>query len=309
MEVHPMTRSVLHPLVVLLLAACSLAAQVHPGMSGAIRHAMHGRQGTVVVLDVESGRVLASYDLERAGRRLVRPGSAIKPFVLATLADNGLLCDEPGVSCSRNLVIAGRKMNCGHPPIATSLHAEEALAYSCNTYFAQMGAKLTAVQLRDGLMRWGLASGTALLPGEATGRIELGRTREEIELQSVGEENISITPLGLLHGYLRLARERRSGVAGAHDPVFRGLEAATSYGMARMAQPIRKPAASLRVAGKTGTSKAVEGPWTHAWFAGYAPSDAPEIVLIVFLENGAGPTDAAPIAREVFSAWAEERSR
>ena len=304
-----MTKSVLHPFVVLLLAACSLAAQVHPGMSGAIRHAMHGRQGTVVVLDVESGRVLASYDLERAGRRLVRPGSAIKPFVLATLADNGLLRDEPGVSCSRNLVIAGRKMNCGHPPIATSLHAEEALAYSCNTYFAQMGAKLTAVQLRDGLMRWGLTSGTALLPGEATGRIELGRTREEIELQSVGEENVVLTPLGLLHGYLRLARERRSGVAGAHDPVFRGLEAATSYGMARMAQPIRKPAASLRVAGKTGTSKAVEGPWTHAWFAGYAPSNAPEIVLLVFLENGAGPTDAAPIASEVFSAWAEERGR
>jgi penicillin-binding protein 2 len=304
-----MIKSVLRQFVVLLLAGCSLADQVHLGMSAAIRHAMHGRQGTVVVLDVESGHILASYDLERAGRRLVRPGSAIKPFVLATLADNGLLRDEPGVSCSRNLVIAGRKMNCGHPPIATSLHAEEALAYSCNTYFAQMGAKLTALQLRDGLMRWGLAAGTALLPGEATGRIELGRTREEIELQSVGEENIILTPLGLLHGYLRLARERRSGVSGAHDTVFRGLEAATSYGMARMAQPIRKPAASLRVAGKTGTSKAVEGPWTHAWFAGYAPSDAPEIVLLVFLENGAGPTDAAPLASEVFSAWAEEHSR
>ncbi len=304
-----MTKTVLRQFILVLMASCSLHGQVHSRLAGSIRHAMHGRQGTVVVLDVESGRVLASYDLERAGRRLVRPGSGIKPFMLATLADNGLLRDEPGVSCSRNLVIAGRKMNCGHPPIATNLRAEEALAYSCNSYFAQMGAKLTAVQLRDGLMRWGLTSDTDLLRGEATGRIELGRTKEEIELQSVGVENITLTPLGLLHGYLRLARERRSGVAGAHDTVFRGLEAATIYGMARMAQPIEGLGASLRVAGKTGTSKAAEGPWTHAWFAGYAPSDSPEIVLIVFLENGAGPTDAAPIASEVFSAWAEERSR
>jgi penicillin-binding protein 2 len=54
---------------------------------------------------------------------------------------------------------------------------------------------------------------------------------------------------------------------------------------------------------------AAEGPWTHGWFAGYAPRDEPEIVLIVFLENGSGPADAAPIARQLFEEWARERGR
>jgi cell division protein FtsI/penicillin-binding protein 2 len=306
-----MTRCTHSFFVAILLAGSAAVAQPQPALTSTIRLAMHGRQGTAVVLDVESGRVLASYDLERAGRRLVRPGSAIKPFVLATLADNGLLRGEAGIRCSRYLSIAGRKLNCGHPPMAARLRAEEALAYSCNSYFTQMGARLTGVQLREGLSRWGLASRTGLLRDEIAGEIELGRTKEEIELQSLGEENVSITPLGLLHGYLRLARERRSGAMGAHEAIFRGLEASTGYGMARMAQPEEKRGSqhTLRIAGKTGTSIASEGPWTHAWFAGYAPSDAPEIVLLVFLENGAGPTDAAPIARELFSAWAAEQGR
>jgi hypothetical protein len=142
---------------------------------------------------------------------------------------------------------------------------------------------------------------------EIAGRVDLSRNQEQTELQSIGEENILVTPLGLLNGYLRLARERRTAGAGAHAVVFRGLEAATEYGMARLAQPAQGIA--LRVAGKTGTSMAAEGPWTHGWFAGYAPRDEPEIVLIVFLENGSGPADAAPIARQLFEAWARERGR
>jgi cell division protein FtsI/penicillin-binding protein 2 len=183
----------------------------------------------------------------------------------------------------------------------------EALAYSCNTYFTSMGGKLTPAQLRDGLQSWGIASRTGLAKYEIAGRVDHSRNQEQTELQSIGEENILVTPLGLLNGYLRLARERRTDGAGAHAVVFRGLEAATEYGMARLAQPSQGVA--LRVAGKTGTSMAAEGPWTHGWFAGYAPSDAPEVVLIVFLENGSGPADAAPIARQLFEAWARERSR
>ena len=60
----------------------------------------------------------------------------------------------------------------------------------------------------------------------------------------------------------------------------------------------------MKVAGKTGTSLAEEGAWTHAWFAGYAPADKPEIVLVVFLEKGYGPSDAAGVARKIFAAYA-----
>ena len=42
----------------------------------------------------------------------------------------------------------------------------------------------------------------------------------------------------------------------------------------------------------------------HAWFAGFAPAQAPEIVVVVLLDQGRGGTDAAPIAGEIFRAYA-----
>ncbi len=64
----------------------------------------------------------------------------------------------------------------------------------------------------------------------------------------------------------------------------------------------------MKVAGKTGTAAAEEGPWTHAWFAGYAPAENPEIALVVFLEKGHGGSDAAEVAREIFAAFAAHHS-
>jgi cell division protein FtsI/penicillin-binding protein 2 len=298
----------------ILVVVCSCyicaAALPSPQLDSALRALFKGRKGSAVVLDIPSGRILAAYDIDRASRRLVRPGSAIKPFVLATLIDRGRLRDDPGVHCDRFLAIAGRKLNCGHPQNGLPLHAVEALAYSCNTYFTQMAARLTGPELQQGLLRWGLTSQTGLVSNEVQGRIALSAAHGQLQLQGIGEENILVTPLGLLAGYRRLALERREGgdASRSHAAVFAGLEAATDYGMSRLAQPrdAQLSGKPLRVAGKTGTSIASEGTWTHGWFAGFAPADHPQVVVVVFLEHGTGPTDAAPIARKIFELWAAE---
>jgi penicillin-binding protein 2 len=73
------------------------------------------------------------------------------------------------------------------------------------------------------------------------------------------------------------------------------------------------------MAGKTGTAQVghklvrgleAEKVWyfnrDHAWFAGYAPSGAPEIAVVVLVEHGgAGGKHAAPIAFRVVAAWTE----
>src|SRR5215471_8411042 len=56
----------------------------------AVDERMSHRQGAVVVLDVHDGQVLASYHMDVAARRLVVPGSTIKPFTLMALFDSGL---------------------------------------------------------------------------------------------------------------------------------------------------------------------------------------------------------------------------
>ena len=56
------------------------------------------------------------------------------------------------------------------------------------------------------------------------------------------------------------------------------------------------------MAGKTGTASDQGTGAVHAWFAGYAPTPAPRVVVVVFLEQGVGGRDAAPIAAELFHA-------
>ncbi len=52
----------------------------------------------------------------------------------------------------------------------------------------------------------------------------------------------------------------------------------------------------IDIAGKTGTAQNPHG-FSHGWFTSFAPFDAPEIVVTVFLENaGFASTSAAPIA-------------
>lgn len=68
----------------------------------------------------------------------------------------------------------------------------------------------------------------------------------------------------------------------------------------------------LEVAGKTGTAeweKNVGGRMikqiSHVWFAGYAPYDRPEVVVVVFLPEagGGGGSLCAPIAKDLLRMW------
>src|SRR5262245_20117450 len=54
----------------------------------AVDDAMSGAQGAVVVLDVATGRLLAKDRLDLASRRVVRPGSTVKPFSLLAMIDS-----------------------------------------------------------------------------------------------------------------------------------------------------------------------------------------------------------------------------
>ena len=62
---------------------------------------------------------------------------------------------------------------------------------------------------------------------------------------------------------------------------------------------------SIPVAGKTGTAQAPgEDSLPHSWFAAYAPADAPEIAVVVMVENaGQGAEVAAPMVRQVVEAF------
>ena len=79
--------------------------------------------------------------------------------------------------------------------------------------------------------------------------------------------------------------------------------------------------AELPIAGKTGTAESKESrpgvddpdfkAWLqlpHAWFVGYAPADAPRVLVVVFVEHGGGGgKHAAPIAQQALLKIFERR--
>ncbi len=263
---------------------------------------MAGRSGTAVVIEVATGKVLAAYHPEAAARRVALPGSAIKPFTLLALLESGKVDAQTTLMCKRPLTVAGHKLDCTHPDMKQPLDTATALAYSCNTYFTSMATRLTPAVLRSSFLNDGFGSPSGLVPHEAAGTVALANTQAELQLQAIGEWGVRVTPLELLRGYQRMAQ-----LSQQHDAkwalLFDGMEGSVSYGMGHLAQP----ETNMKVAGKTGTSLVEEGAWRHGWFAGYTPVDKPEIALVVFLEKGHGPTDAASVAREIFAAYATSR--
>jgi penicillin-binding protein 2 len=268
----------------------------------AVERAMEGRAGAAVVADVAKGEILAAQGLDLAAHRLERPGSAVKPFVLMAMLESGKLTASQKLLCRRPLRIGGVRMDCAHPVSVVNLDAEEAIAYSCNSYFAEATTRLSAAELAQALRRAGLDAPSGLVKSEANGRIEVPRDREMLQLEALGERGIEVTPLELLAAYRKLALQKRDGNTAELDaPVFAGLEQSVAYGMAHAAD-----VEGMKVAGKTGTAASRESAATHGFFVGYAPAEKPEIVVMIFLERGHGG-DAAAAAQTVFAEFAKNR--
>lgn len=293
-----------------LLAAVLGAFAAHGSdLSTKVAQIMSGRSGSAMVVDVESGGVLAIYHPATAARTLVRPGSAIKPFILLALLRSQKLDANESFVCRRNLHVGEHDLSCSHPQTGP-LTAVSALAYSCNDFFATFGSRLTALELESVFVQAGFTSPSGLFADEAAGYLHLAQSDEERQLQSVGEGDMKITPAEMLVAYRRLARRRNTAdVTIAERTVFAGLEASTEYGMARLASPQGIKIPGMKIAGKSGTPRSSDGAWTNAWFAGYAPAEHPRVVVVVFLERGTGPSDAAPLAGEIFRAWLQKQSR
>ena len=239
------------------MIALALAALLAASLQDTVDRAMAGHPGVAAVLDLHSGRLLAVSQAATAAHRPVKPGSTIKPFVLAALLESGRFDPARRVFCPTRLRLGAHRMDCVHPAVPEGFTASTALAYSCNYYFAQAARALSVEELSAALRRHGFTV----------------QTPEDPALLALGESGVLITPLDLLAAYRRLALRRPEAKLA---PLFQGLLDCTTFGTGRLAAPV-----GLAVAGKTGSSG-------HAWFIGWPTGRRPANVVLVFLERGSG---------------------
>jgi cell division protein FtsI/penicillin-binding protein 2 len=279
-------------------------AQPPPAWNAAVAQAAMGApEARIVVLDIGTGRLLASAHLTEAARSLAEPGSTLKPLVLYGLIAAGRWEPNRRIACSRRLSMAGRSLNCSHPAM-DPMDARAALAWSCNTYFASVAASLKPGELRRLLAPTGLLSQTALAPGEATALFRDPRTTEEEQLTLLGVDGIRVSPLELAEAYRNLAQRLAAHPDDAAAGVVEaGLAGSASFGMAGNAS-----LGGVPVAGKTGTANGDPGKQSHGWFVGLVPAEAPRVIVVVYLQAGHG-ADAARVAAELLGHSPLRRTR
>lgn len=287
--------------LLVLVATLSFSA-APPSVSQEMDDAFAGRAGAAVLVRVRDGKVIAFHNQHTLAQRVATPGSAIKPFVLELLLDRGAVSPTQHIACRRPLSVGGHALNCSHPREISSFDAVEALAYSCNTFFVTAATQLQQGALERRFRELNFTRPTGLLANEGSGQVAAETSLEDRQLQAVGAAGIQVTPMEMASAYLRLARLEPSQVTASQRIVLQGLRAATDFGIAQTAKP-----SNITVAGKTGTAADPGSSGTHAWFAGFAPADHPEVVIVVFLERGRGSADAGAIAKQILEKYAEQR--
>ncbi len=260
-------------------------ARAQTTAQAALSSALRNTPAVGLVLDLKSGRPLATVKPAEAGSLRSTPGSILKPLFLAAALQHQQVQPQSTVFCRRDLHISSDQRDwnlaCTHPQTDVAFTAQEALAYSCNRYFASLADRISPEQASAILEHYGL------------NQTKIPQTREQTELLVLGVAGIVVSPMQAAIAYRKLALELDGTRVHA---VREGLSNSVRYGMAHNAF-----VPGMEIAGKTGTaSDSMQGS-SHGWFAGIGSFDHEQVVVVIYLPRGNG-ADAARMAQHFFLA-------
>ena len=249
--------------------------------------ALGQREGAIVILDPQTGRLRAVVNREVANENAIPPGSTIKPFTTLAALQTGIITHDTRIRCRQKSKREDVVDSCSHPPNLPPFTPAEALAQSCNYYFASVGERLDKERV------------SSLFTGFGFGQT-LARDRWQPE-SAIGEGAfLQVTPIQLARGYAALFNGQIQVNEKDRAILIEGMRGAVSFGTAKNAGLDSLPAF---VIGKTGTSTPLQGFRPQGWFVGVALADAAktdaQLVVVVYLKNAHG-SDAAEIARPIF---------
>ena len=255
--------------------------------------ALGQREGAIVVLDAQTTRTRAVVDEKLAFENAQPPGSAIKPFTALAALQTGVITHDTRIRCRQKSKREDVVDTCSHPPNLAPFTPAEALAHSCNYYFASIGERLDEERFSYLLTKFGLGQ-------------NLARSRWQPE-SAVGEGPfLQVTPIQLAKGYAALFNGQIPINEQDRAILIEGMRGAVAFGTAQKADLDSLPAF---VIGKTGTSTPPQGFRPQGWFAGvsFTPDMKPELVVVVYLKNAHG-SDAAEVARPILEEFAGKRA-
>lgn len=296
------------------------------------------KAGSVVVLDVQTGEVLALANYpsylpdkraqitpaqmrNRALTDTFEPGSTMKPFIAALALEKKWVTPETRIETAPGrITIAGATITDAHPHGV--LNVNEIIQKSSNVGTVKMAMRAEPREMWEFYTQAGFGQKPQLpFPGVVSGKLRAYKTWRPIEQATMSYGyGLSASLFQLARSYSVFARDgelipvtltktdeviggqRIMSEKNAHA-VRKMLQMATAQGgTAPQAQTM-----GYSVGGKTGTARKQEGKGYsdkkyRAWFVGLAPVDKPRVVVAVMVDEPSnGKFYGGEVAAPVFS--------
>ena len=304
------------------------------------------KAGSVVVLDAQSGEVLAlanypSYSPDKrvnlSGEQLrnraltdtFEPGSTMKPFTVSLALEKGIVKPEtPIQTAPGKITITGSTISDAHPHGVLTVN--EVIQKSSNVGTVKMAMQLQPREMWEIFTQVGLGQKPQLpFPGMTGGRVRPYKTWRPIEQATMSYGyGISASLFQVARAYTMFARDgevvpatlmkTEHQVAGT-----RVISVETARAMRKMLQMAAGPGGTgpkaqtmgYSVGGKSGTAHKQEGKGYaskkyRGFFVGLAPIDTPRIIVAVMIDEPSnGKHFGGDVAAPVFSQTVQQTLR
>jgi len=297
----------------------------------------HAKAGGVVVVDVQTGEILALANLpsynpnQRAdltGAQLrnrimtdaYEPGSVMKPFTISLALETNRVKPETVFQTAGKMKIGTQSIGDAHESAA--LTVSQIIEKSSNIGTAKIALQMPAQEMWELFTKVGFGQAPKFdFPGAATGRLKNYKTWRPIEQATMSYgHGLSASTIQLAHAYTIFARDgelipltfKKTTQSPVPERIF---SVKTALEMRAMLETVTGPEGSAirarvpgyRVAGKTGTAYKVErGQYVRKYiasFCGFAPVSNPRIIVAVMIDepDPSGPHFGGSVAAPLFS--------
>jgi penicillin-binding protein 2 len=283
--------------------------------------------------------------MNRAIQAELAPGSTFKPFTALAGLETGAIDDKTQFHCPGGATFYGHYFGCwkkgGHGTVALHYGIEQ----SCDVFFYNVANRVGIDRLAQYAELAGFGHKTGIdLPNERESTMTYTKWKMRMFRQKwyagetisvgIGQGAITVSPLELAaamgglavggHWYQphlvrtaspKLLREGNLHSDNVQDVISGMYAVVNEGGTGRVAQ-----LPNVKVCGKTGTAQLAsnqvlkgtrlgQSMKDNAWFVGFAPMEAPEIVVVALFESGEHGQFAAPIVRDVLKAYFDKKAR
>ncbi len=304
------------------------------------------KAGSVVVLDVQTGEVLALANYpsfapnerrnltggqlrNRALTDTFEPGSTMKPFIAALAMETGRVTPTTVIQTAPGrMVIGGSTISDAHPHGA--LTVAEIIQKSSNVGTVKMAMQMQPREMHELFTQVGFGQKPQIsFPGAVTGRLRPYKTWRPIEQATMSYGyGLSASLFQLARAYTVFAHDGEllpTSLVKTDQPAggIRVMSPKTAKAVLQMLNMVtgeggtapKAQAMGYSVGGKTGTAYKQEGKGYsdkkyRSWFVGIAPINNPRIVVAVMVDEPSnGKYYGGDVAAPVFSEVVQQTLR